>query len=50
MGSLGDVIKAQAQYNWVGKPNCTEMLHLLQWGNYYWYLVDFPGILLGSYA
>ena len=29
MGSLGDVTKVQAQYSWVSKPNCTEILHLL---------------------
>ena len=35
MRSLGDVTKAQAQYNWVDKPNCTEVLHLLLRGIYY---------------
>ena len=35
MGSLdGDTIKVQAQYNWVAKANCTELLHLLQRGSY----------------
>ena len=35
MGSLdGDTIEVQAQYNWVTKANCTEFLHLLQWGDY----------------
>ena len=28
MGSLGATItKPKTQYNWVGKPNCTEELH-----------------------
>ena len=39
MGSLGGVTKAQAQYNWVSKPNCTEDLHLPMQGNYWYFLV-----------
>ena len=34
MGSLGGDTKAQAQYNWVAKANCTEVLHLLLRGDY----------------
>ena len=42
MGSLGDVTKVQAQYNWVDKPNCTEVLHLLQQGTIVDILDQFP--------
>ena len=53
MGSLGDVIKVQAQYNWVGKPNCIEVLHLLLWGNcwcywsYFWVTIALNLGILG---
>ena len=39
MGSLGGATKTQAQYNWVGKPNCTEDLHRPFRGNYWYFLL-----------
>ena len=50
MGSLGGVTKAQAQYNWVSQPNCTEWLHLLQRGNGYSGYSQYFVRLLDSYC